>query len=108
MDQRTKSPARIAPLLAETSPELREQFESMKKNLGFVPNSILIMQRTPKLAKALAALTAKQRLAITLRWQRHLTNAEVAQVMGVSVTAVELLFSRAMKALKVQLGGMVK
>ena len=58
MDQRTKTPARIAPLPAETSPELREQFESMKKNLGFVPNSILIMQRTPKLAKALAALTA--------------------------------------------------
>lgn len=57
---------------------------------------------------ALAALTAKQRLAITLRWQRHFTNAEVAQVMGVSVTAVELLFSRALKALKVQLGGMVK
>ena len=58
MDQCTKIPARIAPLPAETSPELREQFESMKKNLGFVPNSILIMQRTPKLAKALAALTA--------------------------------------------------
>lgn len=58
MDQRTKSAARIAPLPAENSPELREQFESMKKNLGFVPNSILIMQRSPKLAKALAALTA--------------------------------------------------
>jgi len=30
----------------------------MRKNLGFVPNSILIMQRRPKLAKALAQLTA--------------------------------------------------
>jgi uncharacterized peroxidase-related enzyme len=58
MDQRTRPTARIAPLPVEHSPELREQFESMKKNLGFVPNSILIMQRTPNLAKALAALTA--------------------------------------------------
>lgn len=58
MDQRTKGAARISPLPPENSPELREQFEGMKKNLGFVPNSILIMQRTPKLAKALAALAA--------------------------------------------------
>jgi uncharacterized peroxidase-related enzyme len=37
---------------------LTDQFESMRRNLGFVPNSILIMQRRPKLAKALAQLTA--------------------------------------------------
>ena len=30
----------------------------MRKNLGFIPNSILIMQRRPKLAKALAQMTA--------------------------------------------------
>jgi uncharacterized peroxidase-related enzyme len=35
-----------------------EQFEAMRKNLGFIPNSILIMQRKPKLAKALAQMTA--------------------------------------------------
>jgi uncharacterized peroxidase-related enzyme len=58
MDQRNQAAARIAPLPAEHSPELREQFETMKKNLGFVPNSILIMQRVPRLAKAFAALTA--------------------------------------------------
>jgi hypothetical protein len=38
----------------EHSPELQEQFEAMRKNLGFVPNSILIMQRKPTLARALA------------------------------------------------------
>jgi alkylhydroperoxidase family enzyme len=58
MDQRARSAARIAPLPPEHSPELREHFERMKNNLGFVPNSILIMQRVPKLAKAFAALTA--------------------------------------------------
>lgn len=57
MDQRMPSP-RIKPLPPEHSPELKEQFDSMKRNLGFVPNSILIMQRKPKLAKALAQMTA--------------------------------------------------
>jgi uncharacterized peroxidase-related enzyme len=58
MDQRVKPAARLQPLPAEHSPELKEQFEAMRKNLGFVPNSILIMQRKPKMAKAFAAMTA--------------------------------------------------
>ena len=58
MDQRVKPNARLQPLPPEHSPELREQFDSMKKNLGFVPNSILIMQRKPKMAKAFAQMTA--------------------------------------------------
>jgi len=58
MDQHVKPSPRIAPLPAAHSPELKEQFEVMRKNLGFVPNSVLIMQRVPKLAKALAQLTA--------------------------------------------------
>jgi alkylhydroperoxidase family enzyme len=37
---------------------LKERFEAMRKNLSFIPNSILIMQRKPKLAKALAQMTA--------------------------------------------------
>ena len=58
MDQHTKPAARLQPLPPEHSPELREQFESMRKNLGFVPNSMLIMQRKPKMAKAFAQMTA--------------------------------------------------
>jgi uncharacterized peroxidase-related enzyme len=58
MDQRTKPLPRIAPLPPEHTPELKDQFETMRKNLGFVPNSILIMQRKPKMAKAFAQLTA--------------------------------------------------
>jgi len=58
MDQRVRPSPRIAPLPPEHSPELKDQFESMRKNLGFIPNSILIMQRKPKLAKALAQMTA--------------------------------------------------
>src|SRR5436190_8260129 len=58
MHQRTSPLPRIKPLPPDHSPELKEQFEAMRKNLGFIPNSILIMQRKPKLAKALAQMTA--------------------------------------------------
>jgi uncharacterized peroxidase-related enzyme len=58
MDQRTHPSPRIKPLPPEHSPELKDQFEAMRKNLGFIPNSILIMQRTSKLAKALTQMTA--------------------------------------------------
>ena len=44
--------ARLDPLPPETSPELREQFDSFNKTLGFVPNSVLTMQRKPRLVKA--------------------------------------------------------
>jgi uncharacterized peroxidase-related enzyme len=58
MDQSAIASPRLKPLPPEASPELKEQFEAMRKNLGFIPNSILIMQRRPKLAKALAQMTA--------------------------------------------------
>jgi uncharacterized peroxidase-related enzyme len=50
--------ARLAPLPADTTPELREAFVQYEKSLGFVPNSVLIMQRRPKMVKALAQLAA--------------------------------------------------
>lgn len=58
MNRTVKPTARLRPLPAEHSPDLKDQFESMRRNLGFVPNSILIMQRKPKMAKALAQMTA--------------------------------------------------
>jgi uncharacterized peroxidase-related enzyme len=50
--------ARIEPLPPETTPELKEDFEAIAANLGFIPNSVLIMQRKPKLVKALRQLLA--------------------------------------------------
>jgi hypothetical protein len=41
MDQRTTRSPRLMPLPPENTPELKEQFEAMRKNLGFIPNSIL-------------------------------------------------------------------
>ena len=50
--------ARIEPLPAENSPELKEAFAVYTKALGFIPNSMLILQRKPKIVKAMAQLTA--------------------------------------------------
>jgi len=55
MDAKTTSP-RLDPLPPEHSPELKEQFDSFFKSLGFVPNSVLTMQRKPKLVRAFVAM----------------------------------------------------
>ena len=48
---------RLAPLPEDHSPELKENFEFFRKSLGFVPNSMLIMQRKPRLVKAFNQLS---------------------------------------------------
>jgi uncharacterized peroxidase-related enzyme len=58
MDMKTRHAARIAPLPPEHTPELADAFEGMRRNLGFIPNSMLILQRKPKIARALQQLTA--------------------------------------------------
>ena len=51
-----QSPKRLDPLPPEHSPELKTEFDSFLKSLGFVPNSVLTMQRKPKLVKAFVAM----------------------------------------------------
>lgn len=47
------------PLLTDAAtPELQASFESYKEHLGFVPNSVLILQRRPQIALALGQLVA--------------------------------------------------
>jgi uncharacterized peroxidase-related enzyme len=58
MDQRTLPPPRLAPLPPETTPELKDQFEATQKRMGFVPNSMLIMQRDPNLTRAFTQMSA--------------------------------------------------
>ena len=55
MNTTTKSP-RLDPLPPEHSPELKPEFDSFLKSLGFVPNSVLTMQRKPKLVRAFVAM----------------------------------------------------
>ncbi len=58
MDRQTRPSPRLAPLPLDHAPELKEAFETSRKTLGFVPNSMLIMQRKPKLVKAFSQLAA--------------------------------------------------
>ena len=48
--------ARLDPLPPDATPELKDQFASFSKSLGFVPNSVLTMQRNPALVRAFVAL----------------------------------------------------
>lgn len=58
MDQRTLPPPRLAPLPPETTPELKAQFDATAARMGFIPNSMLIMQRDPKLTQAFTQMSA--------------------------------------------------
>ena len=49
--------AHLEPLPAETTPELQDDFAIFERILGFVPNSLLTMQRMPKMVKGFGELT---------------------------------------------------
>ena len=50
--------SRLKPLPPETTPDLKPHFDFFLGTLGFTPNSVLTMQRKPKLVQALAQLNA--------------------------------------------------
>jgi len=50
--------SRLKPLPKDAQPELADAFQAYVKSLGFVPNSVLILQRRPKIVKALAQLAS--------------------------------------------------
>ena len=56
MDRHTLPEPRLAPLAPD--PQFKELFAAFDKSLGFVPNSVLIMQRKPKLVRAFMQLLA--------------------------------------------------
>jgi uncharacterized peroxidase-related enzyme len=49
---------RLQPLPPEATPELKDHFDFFLGTLGFTPNSVLTMQRKPKLVRAFAQLNA--------------------------------------------------
>lgn len=49
--------AHLTPLPASTTPELAEDFAIFEQILGFVPNSLLTMQRRPEIVKGFGVLT---------------------------------------------------
>jgi len=58
MDQKTLPSPRLAPLSTADAPELKAEFDAAKKRMGFIPNSVLIMARKPKMVKAFQQMSA--------------------------------------------------
>ena len=50
--------AHLSPLPANATPELADTFRQFEEILGFVPNSLLTMQRCPEIVQGFGALTA--------------------------------------------------
>ncbi len=49
--------AHLEPLPPETTPELADDFAIFERILGFIPNSLLTMQRKPEIVKGFGVLT---------------------------------------------------
>jgi len=72
------------------------------------PDATVLLEREAvgrRVGEELAALPAQQRIAITLCHHQGLRNAEAADVMGVSVEALESLLARGRRTLRARLGG---
>ena len=50
--------ARLKPLPADANLDLRDTLQTYKNYLGYVPNSVLVMQHRPRLVKALAQMAS--------------------------------------------------
>jgi RNA polymerase sigma-70 factor (ECF subfamily) len=50
--------------------------------------------------KAVQELPERRRLVVVLRWEHHLSHAEIASVLGISVKTVETQFGRAIATLR--------
>ncbi|MDE1149248.1 MAG: RNA polymerase sigma factor [Azospirillaceae bacterium] len=71
--------------------------------------SMMARQQTAKLvSQALAELPERQRLAVTLCYYEERSAADAAQILSLSVSAVESLLARARRALRVRLSGVVQ
>jgi len=49
---------RVEPLPVDATPDLKDTLQVYQKYLGYVPNSVLIMQHRPKLVRALAQMAS--------------------------------------------------
>lgn len=65
--------------------------------------TLMVDERREAVARALAALPERQRMAIVLCHYEQLTNIEAAQALNVSVDALESLLARGRRGLKDQL-----
>lgn len=90
-ERRREAPAEAAPDRADPAPR--------------ADDSLAAEQRRVIVDAAIAALPERQRMAITLCHYQELSNIEAAEILGVSVEAVESLLARGRRALRRKLTG---
>ena len=77
---------RVEPLPADANPDLKDTLQVYQKYLGYVPNSVLIMQHRPKLVKALAQMASavwdKDTSGLFERMKRHWTAPQIVEIAG--------------------------
>ena len=61
--------------------------------------------RDARVRQALAALPVRQREALVLQYYQEMSNVEAANLMGITVDALESLLARARRNLRAQLAG---
>jgi RNA polymerase sigma-70 factor (ECF subfamily) len=89
---------RRRPLSADPPPEVADEAPGALGRLE-------ARDRAAALHAALGILPERQRLAIVLRHFEDRSNPEIAEVLGVSVEAVESLLARARRTLAAELAG---
>ncbi|MDB4879653.1 MAG: polymerase sigma-70 factor [Gemmatimonadetes bacterium] len=84
------------------------QRERLAPALGAAPRRPDEDSEASEIAAAVRAavhgLAERRRLVVILRWEHHLSHAEIAAILGISVRGVETQFARAMVSLRRQLG----
>jgi RNA polymerase sigma-70 factor (ECF subfamily) len=55
------------------------------------------------LRRAVHELPERRRQVVILRWEHHLSHAEIARILGISIKTVEVQFGRAIAALRKRL-----
>ena len=85
-----------------------ESHDSVASTEPTPDEALLARQRDRQVAGALAALPTRQRESLVLQYYQELSNGEAAEVMEISVEALESLLARARRSLRARLEAQAK
>ena len=91
--------------LRKRKPELWDELPEREDSAIAADNAITGQEAAQSVQQAIDDLPERQRLALTLTYYEGLANKETADLMGVSVDALESLLARARRGLKSSLAG---
>jgi RNA polymerase sigma-70 factor (ECF subfamily) len=84
------------------------EYPGLGEQSAGVDERLVDQERYDLLLRAIAELPERQRRVFELRWYHHLSYAEIADVLGITVKGVESLRARAIEALQKKLRGVLE